>query len=109
MYETKQFDFDPEKAVGIPRCELVDLKGGGPKENAEKFLSVLQGGDFTDAKRDAIVLNAGMGCYVYGLTPTIEEGCALARKTLQEGKAADLLQEWITVSQKVATLEEAKA
>ena len=38
---------------------------------------------------DAIVLNAGFGCYVYGLTPTIAEGCELARKTLESGKAAE--------------------
>jgi anthranilate phosphoribosyltransferase len=109
VYETKQFEFDPETAVGIPRCELIDLKGGGPKENAEKFLAVLQGGDHTDAKRDAIVLNAGVGCYVYGLTPSIEEGCALARKTLNEGKAVDVLQKWITTSQKVGAVAETKA
>jgi anthranilate phosphoribosyltransferase len=95
--------------VGIPRCELIDLKGGGPEENAEKFLAVLQGGDHTDPKRDSIVLNAGVGCYVYGLTPSIEEGCELARKTLNEGRAAELLQKWITTSQKVGAVAEAKA
>jgi anthranilate phosphoribosyltransferase len=78
------------------------LKGGGPKENADKFVDVLKGGKHTDAKRDSIVLNAGVGCYVYGLTDSIEDGCELARKALEEGKAADLLQEWIQVSQEVA-------
>ena len=102
QYQTKTFEFDPT-SIGIPKCQLEDLKGGGPKENAEKFLAVLQGGDHTDAKRDSIVLNAGVGCYVYGLAPSIEEGCALARQTLEEGKAAKLLQEWIAVSQKVAS------
>ena len=82
---------------------MVDLKGGGPEENAEKFKAVLQGGDHTDAKRDSIVLNAGVGCYVYGLTPSIEEGCALARKTLEDGKAAELLERWITASQEIAS------
>jgi anthranilate phosphoribosyltransferase len=81
---------------------LIDLKGGGPKENAEKFLAVLQGGDHTDAKRDSIVLNAGVGCYVYGLTESIEEGCKLARTTLESGKAAVLIEEWVRVSQEIA-------
>ena len=102
VYETKEFEFDPT-SVGIPKCELIDLKGGGPKENAEKFKAVLQGGDHTDAKRDSIVLNAGVGCYVYGLTPSIEEGCALARKTLEDGKAAELLERWISASQEIAS------
>ena len=87
--------------MGIPRCELIDLKGGGPEENAEKFKAVLEGGDHTDAKRDSIVLNAGVGCYVYGLTSTIEEGCELARKTLNTGKASELLTEWIEASQEI--------
>ena len=81
---------------------MIDLKGGGPEENAEKFRAVLQGGEESDAKRDSIVLNAGVGCYVYGLTPSIEEGCDLARKTLNSGKAAELLNKWIEVSQSIA-------
>ena len=88
--------------MGIPRCELIDLKGGGPEENAQKFKAVLEGGDHTDAKRDAIVLNAGVGCYVYGLTSSIEEGCELARTTLNSGKAAELLEKWISTSQEIA-------
>mmetsp|Transcript_7689 Transcript_7689/g.15842 ORF Transcript_7689/g.15842 Transcript_7689/m.15842 type:complete len:433 (-) Transcript_7689:827-2125(-) len=104
VYTEKEYDLDPLE-LGIPRCELGDLKGGGPEENAEKFRQVLLGGDHTDAKRDSIVLNAGMGCYVYGLTPTIEEGCKLARETLESGKATELLQEWVKVSQSVAAEE----
>jgi anthranilate phosphoribosyltransferase len=100
VYEEKTFDFDPLD-IGIKRCTVQDLKGGGPEENAEKFRKVLEGGTHTDAKRDSIVLNAGVGCYVYGLTPTIEEGCELARETLNSGKAAELLQKWIEVSQQV--------
>ncbi|VEU38581.1 unnamed protein product [Pseudo-nitzschia multistriata] len=105
VYETNRFEFDPE-TVGIPRCELIDLKGGGPKENADKFRDVLLGGDHTDAKRDSIVLNAGVGCWVYGLADSIEEGCKLARETLNSGKASDLLQDWIAASQEIASASE---
>jgi anthranilate phosphoribosyltransferase len=100
VYEEKTFEFDPLD-IGIERCTVQDLKGGGPEENAEKFRKVLEGGTHSDAKRDSIVLNAGVGCYVYGLTPTIEEGCKLARETLYSGKATELLQKWIEVSQQV--------
>jgi anthranilate phosphoribosyltransferase len=97
VYEEREFEFDPI-SIGIPRCDLVDLKGGGPEENAEQFRQVLLGGNHTDAKRDAVVLNAGFGCYVYGLSGTVEEGCALARTTLESGRAAELLANWIKVS-----------
>ena len=90
-YTTRTFSFDP-LSVNIQRCKVEDLKGGDPAQNAKEFEMVLEGGEYTtNAKKDAIVLNAGVGCYVYGLTETIEEGCALARKTLVEGKAADVL------------------
>jgi len=102
VYDTKTYEFDP-LSVGIPRCVVGDLKGGGPKENAEAFKEVLQGGSHTDAKRDSIVLNAGVGNYIYGLEgcATIEAGIQKARTTLEAGTAATLLDKWITVSQEI--------
>jgi anthranilate phosphoribosyltransferase len=100
IYEERQFEFDP-LSVGIPRCELIDLKGGGPEENAEKFRQVLLGGSHSCAKRDSIILNAGFGCYVYGLAESIEEGCKVARSTLESGRATEFLHEWIKISNKI--------
>ena len=100
-YTTKKFSFDP-LSVGIPRCVVTDLRGGGPEQNAEEFKKVLEGGSHTNGKRDSIVLNAGVGCYVYGLAETIEEGVTLARKTLESGKATALLQKWVVASQEAA-------
>lgn len=97
VYEEKEIIFDPLD-IGIPRCKVEDLKGGGPVQNAEEFRKVLLGGDHTNAKRDSIVLNAGVGCYVYGMAETIPDGCALARKVLNSGKATEKLNEWIECS-----------
>lgn len=102
VYEENKFSFDPLK-IDIPRCKVEDLRGGGPVENAEEFRKVLLGGDHTNAKRDSIVLNAGVGIYVYGLAESIPEGCALARKTLNSGKATEKLKEWIESSQSIAS------
>jgi anthranilate phosphoribosyltransferase len=102
VYEEKVIQFDPLD-VGIPRCKVEDLRGGGPVENAEEFKKVLLGGDHTNAKRDSIVLNAGVGCYVYGLVESIAEGCALARETLNSGKATETLNTWIECSQAIAS------
>jgi len=102
VYEEKTFSFDPLE-IDIPRCKVEDLRGGGPVENAEEFRKVLLGGDESNAKRDSIVLNAGVGCYVYGLTESIPEGCKLAREVLNSGKATDKLKEWIECSQAVAS------
>ena len=101
-YTTRTYQFDP-LSVNIQRCKVEDLKGGDPTQNAKEFEMVLEGGDYTtNAKKDSIVLNAGVGCYVYGLAETIEEGCALARQTLVEGKAADVLKRWKAISNEIA-------
>lgn len=82
---------------------MEDLKGGQPAQNAKEFELVLTGGEYdVNAKKDSIVLNAGVGCYVYGLTETIEEGCALAKETLISGKAEEVLEKWRTVSKEIA-------
>lgn len=81
-YEKKVYELDPE-SLGVPTCTIEDLKGGrrgghavlvgpmrsGPdgegrgagdaSENAAMLREVLSGGDHRNAKRDAVVLNAG--------------------------------------------------
>lgn len=99
-YTEKLYSFDP-LSVNVPRCKVEDLRGGSPEQNAIEFKSVLEGGSHTNAKRDAVVLNAGVGCYVYGIVDCIEDGVTLARKTLEEGKASDKLKQWIQVSQEI--------
>lgn len=101
-YITKSYQFDP-LTINIPRCAVEDLKGGDPATNAKEFEKVLEGGDYSaNAKKDAVVLNAGVGCYVYGAAESIEEGCALARKTLVEGKAEEVLKKWKKVSKEIS-------
>jgi len=65
------------------------------------FRQVLQGGDKFNAKRNAVILNAGMGLYVYGLASSIEEGIEMARGVLRSGKGLIKLDEWISVTQKL--------
>merc|ERR1711935_1091660 len=55
-YTKTQISFDPLD-VGIPRCTVDDLRGGDAPENAKLLREALSAGDYTDAKRDAIVLN----------------------------------------------------
>ena len=84
---------------------MEDLRGGDAKENAALMREALQGGDHTDAKRDAIVLNAGVGIYVFGLSESLEDGILLARKTLNTGKGLEKLDEWIQLTQELAPAE----
>ena len=100
VYDVKKYDFDPLD-IGVPRCVVGDLKGGDRTHNAAELRKVLRGGDETDAKRDSVVLNAGMALYVYDLTSSIEDGVKLARDTLNAGKAVAKLEDWIIASNEV--------
>lgn len=100
QYEEKTFSFDP-LSVGMERCKVEDLRGGSPEENAKEFRRVLLGGTAHDAKRNSIILSAGLGCYVYELVDSIEDGVALAKKTLESGEADSKLKKWIEVSQNI--------
>mmetsp|Transcript_36553 Transcript_36553/g.114533 ORF Transcript_36553/g.114533 Transcript_36553/m.114533 type:complete len:292 (-) Transcript_36553:91-966(-) len=94
VYETKKYDLDPLD-LGIPRCVVEDLAGGDAPHNAAEMRKVLEGGDHTNAKRDSVVLNAGMGIYVYGLADSPAAGVELARETLNAGKGLEALDKWV--------------
>lgn len=96
-YDLKSYDLDP-LALGVPRCTVEDLKGGDRDRNAQEMRDVLSAGDHTNAKRDSVVLNAGMGLYVYDLVDSIEEGIKAAREALNSGKATEKLNLWIEVT-----------
>jgi anthranilate phosphoribosyltransferase len=80
---------------------IILISGGNADENAKALRDVLAGGEYSDAKRDSIVLNAGFGVYVYGMAPSVQEGVAVARKVLYSGKGLETLDTWIAATQAI--------
>ncbi len=81
---------------GFERCERDDLKGGAPEENAKITLDILNGAK--GHKRNAVLLNAGASLYICGKADSMKEGTALAAELIDSGKALEVLQRFIEVS-----------
>jgi indole-3-glycerol phosphate synthase len=82
------FKIDPEK-LGLKLCTRVDLQGGDAKTNAMLLGAALTG---SSPLSDTLVLNAGVGLFLYGAVATLEEGiskakAALRRKSLKNALA----------------------
>lgn len=96
--ESRSVTLDAEIELGMPRALVSDLRGGDAPENANIIRRILAG-DMHGPLTDAILLNAGAGCYVYGLDPSIREGVEHARAVLRTGLPLQVLDKWIRISQ----------
>lgn len=86
----------PEE-LGMKRCTKEDLRGGSPDENAQITRDILCGKE-TGAKRDTVLVNAAAGLYIAGLAPSLKDGIAKAQELINNGKAAETLEEYIRIS-----------
>lgn len=93
-----EYEISPDE-LGLPESTLDKLKGGTPEENAAIVYEILNGK--TGPARDIVVLNAGAGLYVAEVVASIKEGIALAEKVIDEGKAIDVLNRFVSFSQEV--------
>lgn len=82
--------FDPS-SVGIKGFKTDDLNGGSADDNARMAVSILKG-QGNQACIEACCLNAGAAAFVYGRADSIEDGYAMAKTSLEEGKVLRLVQ-----------------
>jgi len=94
--QVTQFDITPENA-DLPRAQMADLIGGTPAENARALRAVLDGK--AGAYRDIVVLNAAAALLITGYASDLRDGAHKAQTALDEGHAAKLLDQFITLSQ----------
>ncbi len=91
----RTFTIKPED-FGFKQCSKDELTGGTPEENAAITRAILAGEKGT--KRDAVLLNAGAALYIGGKAGSMKEGIELAAKLIDTGKAAEVLDRFIEVS-----------
>jgi len=89
------FDVDPE-SVGINIARPEDLKGGDAAQNAEALRDLLEGG--TGAYRDIVLLNSAAALVVADKASDLKAGVALAAESIDTGRAKDVLDRLVAVS-----------
>jgi anthranilate phosphoribosyltransferase len=77
------------------------LKVETPEESKAMLMGVLN--NHEGAPRDIVIFNAGVALYAANVSPSIEEGLALARQTLASGAALAKLNQWLAFTKKVLT------
>lgn len=90
--EITSYTITPEQ-FGLTRCPLADLIGGTPEENAQITMDILTGKE-TGAKRDVVLMNAGMALYLGIDGITLEEGVAKAKELIESGAALKKYEEF---------------
>lgn len=93
------YDITPEQ-FDMERCDLKELIGGTPKENAQITKDILEGRE-RGAKRDVVVLNAAMALYLGIDCCTITDCIKKARHLIDSGMAREKLEEFAKASQEI--------
>jgi anthranilate phosphoribosyltransferase len=94
--ELRHITITPADA-GVRPAELAALAGGGPAENAEWLLALLEGKG-SDVHSDAVALNAGALAWATGKAPALREAVRLARAALAGGGGLRRLQRLVELS-----------
>jgi len=97
-YEIKREEVNPED-VGLKRARLEDISGSVPEENARLTARILSGRTPSeDAGTQMVLLNAAAGLVLCEKAADLRDGIELAKGTLEDGRAFELLRNVIRLS-----------
>jgi len=96
--EVRTYEITPE-SVGIARATLADIAGGDAEENARIVRSIL-GGEH-GPRRDVVLMNAAAALVAAGAAGDMAAGVALARESIDSGRASAALESLVGVSQRL--------
>lgn len=88
-------ELHPEDA-GLPVHPFEAIVGGTPEENGKAFRALLEGA--TGAYRDAVCLNSAAALVIADKAANLKDGVALARESIDSGKALSKVQELARVT-----------
>jgi anthranilate phosphoribosyltransferase len=99
--EVSERTLDPEAELGLARCDVAELRGGTPAENATAIRETFAGTD--GGRRSAILLNAAGAIAAAGHAEDLREGLELARETVDSGAAAERLDQLVSFSRQTVS------
>jgi anthranilate phosphoribosyltransferase len=103
----RTYTIDPE-TVGIALVSPRAVGGGDATDNAKILRDVLEG--VHGAPRDTTLINAAAGLLVAGRVSDLAEGVAVARASIDEGRALAVLEALVTLTDRLgAEADAAKA
>ena len=97
--ELTSYAITPEQ-FGLKRCELSELVGGTPADNAVITRDILSG-KLSGPKRDIVILNSALSLYLGIDNCTIEECVKMAAELIDSGKGLAKLEEFVKASNEV--------
>ena len=97
----EEYVITPEE-FGMTRCTKEELVGGTPQENAEITKEILAGKK--GPARDAVVLNAAAALHAAKEIP-MQDAVKLAEELIDSGKAQKKLEEFVSLTNKLAEEE----
>ncbi len=89
--EVRRIEVDPQE-FGVMRCEPADLVGGDAAVNAAALCAVFERRD-RGPHLAALALQAGLALYIAGRAGSPAQGVAMARETVDSGRAQDWLRQ----------------
>ena len=92
------YEVSPE-SFGIKSVRNADIKGGTPQENAATLLCILDGEK--GIPRDIVVLNAAAALIAGNAATDRKEAARLAEETIDSGRAKDILERLVVLSQRL--------
>jgi anthranilate phosphoribosyltransferase len=100
------YEVEPER-FGLNRYSLDEIRGGGVRENVRITEEVLSG--TPGARREITLLNAGAAIYAADAAPSIEDGIAIAARSIDSGAASDKVRELAELTTAMTTRETVRA
>jgi len=98
--EVHEYVIHPER-FGLPLHDPRALRVGTVEESRSVVLAALE--NKAGAARDIVALNAGAAIYIAGKASSFEEGVETAFEILKSGAARDKLDEFVKLTQKLAS------